>query len=85
MASFAATLLLFLLQAYLVSSVLVPHPQLTASQIREKALQPTVVKYSNDWAVRIQGGPEVVKTIADSHGFINMGQVYIVVETVALI
>ena len=64
-----------LLQAYLASSVLLPHDQLTASQLRERALQPEAVRYSNDWAVQIQGSLETVDTIASSHGFINMGQV----------
>jgi len=56
-------------------AVLVPGTQLTTSQLRRKALQSTVVRYSNDWAVQINGSSELVDTIASSNGFINMGQV----------
>lgn len=34
-------------------------------------------KYCNDWAVEIHGGIEMADKIADKHGFINLGQVYI--------
>jgi len=56
-------------------AVLVPGTQLTASQLCQKALQSTVVRYSNDWVVQINGSSELVDTIASSNGFINMGQV----------
>ena len=71
----AAALVLCLLQASLSSAVLVPHARFTSSQLREKAQQPVAVQYSNDWAVQIQGGLETINTIANTHGFINMGQV----------
>ena len=35
------------------------------------------IKYCNDWAVEIHGGMEMANKIADKHGFINLGQVYI--------
>ena len=75
-----ATVILFflLLQASsLVSAVILPtdRNQLTISQLRQEALQPEVVRYSNDWAVQIQGDLETVSNVASSHGFINMGQV----------
>ena len=66
----AALTLCLLLQACLSSAVLVPHARVT-----EKALPVAALEYSNDWAVQIQGGPEIVSLIADTHGFINMGQV----------
>lgn len=31
--------------------------------------------YTNHWAVRIAGGPEVAERIADKYGYRNMGQV----------
>ena len=71
----SAVLVLCLLQAYLASSVLVPHARLSPSQLREKALQLAAVRYSNDWAVQIEGSLETVNTIASTNGFINMGQV----------
>ena len=70
-----AAFFLTLLNAYLVSAVLVPNPQLPASQLREKAARSSVVRYSNDWAVQIEGGPETANIVATSHGFINAGQV----------
>ena len=32
--------------------------------------------YSNSWAVEIVGGKDMADRIAETHGFINMGQVY---------
>ncbi len=71
----ALSALLVLLQVYLASAVLVPKAQLTPSQLREKALQSAAVRYSNDWAVQIEGDQENVNMIANTNGFINMGQV----------
>ena len=31
--------------------------------------------YTNDWLVKIEGGPVVADLIAKKHGFINRGQV----------
>lgn len=31
--------------------------------------------YTNHWAVRIAGGPDVAERIADKYGYRNMGQV----------
>ena len=31
--------------------------------------------YTNSWAVKIEGGDEVANEIAETHGFINRGQV----------
>jgi hypothetical protein len=72
-----ATLVFILLQTSLASAVLRPHEQLTASQLRERALGVETVRYSNDWAVQIQGDLETVNAIASSREFINMGQVLI--------
>ena len=33
------------------------------------------VVYTNDWAVRITGGPETAETILKKYGFVHMGQV----------
>ncbi len=72
----STVLALCLLQAYLASAVLVPNAQLTPSQVREKALQSAAVRYSNDWAVQIEGDQDTVNSIANTNGFINMGQVW---------
>lgn len=31
--------------------------------------------YTNDWAIKVRGGPESVKRIGEKYGFTNMGQV----------
>lgn len=40
-------------------------------------IRPVLVSghYTRQWAVHIIGGPEVAKSVARDHGFINMGQV----------
>ena len=36
------------------------------------------IRYSNDWAVEIHGGPEMADQIARRFGFINLGQVKVI-------
>lgn len=31
--------------------------------------------YTNHWAVKITGGPDVADVIAEKYGYVNMGQV----------
>ena len=70
---------LLCLQACSVLSVLLPHANQPRSteEIRQLAHQAATAAptYSNDWAVQVEGGLEAANTIANTHGFINMGQV----------
>ncbi len=69
----SVVLVLCLLQDHLALAAF--KAQLTPSQVREKALQSAAVRYSNDWAVEIEGNQETVNSIANTNAFINMGQV----------
>ena len=35
----------------------------------------SATRYSNDWAVQVEGGAQAADTLATATGFINMGQV----------
>ena len=66
-----------LFQACIVQSFLYPHALLSRSKIEQEAHREAtaVASYSNDWAVQIEGNLKTVNRIAESHGFVNMGQV----------
>lgn len=37
-------------------------------------------RYTNSWAVEVRGGPEIGNLLAHKHGFINHGQVNLLVH-----
>ena len=41
------------------------------------------VLFSNSWAVEVRGGPEVADDLARKHGFVNRGQVSVVIVVVS--
>ena len=72
-----------------VRCVLMPGSQRLVPQMRRKLESATglaelreeqhraisATRYSNDWAVQVEGGAQAADTLATATGFINMGQV----------
>ena len=65
-------------------SILLPRTNQSHSteEIRQLAHQATIAAptYTNDWAVQVEGSLGAVNAIANRHGFINMGQVHMIIE-----